>query len=83
MATTIIKSSNGLLLKIKTGSDLDKCYSLTSGFKFAPKSNSPEAIIFTIGGETFDMICANGITVNVTNYTTLANAHAALVSYLG
>lgn len=80
MATTITKTTN--LIKIKTSTDLEKCYSLNIGYKFAPKSNEPEAIIFTIGGESFDMICANGITISSTNYTTLATAYPALITYL-
>jgi hypothetical protein len=87
MATTITKVTN--LIKIKTGTtDLEKCYSLTNGYKFAPKHNvldtslATDAIIFTIGGESFDMICANGITVGATNYTTLALAYPALITYL-
>lgn len=82
--TTITKTTN--LIKIKTGSDLEKCYSLTSGYKFAPKKSTldttTDAIIFTIGGESFDMICSGGITVGVTNYTTLATAYPALITYL-
>lgn len=80
MATTITKTTN--LIKIKTGTDLEKCYSLTIGYKFAPKGNSPEAIIFTIGGESFDIICANGISINSSSYTTLATAYPALITYL-
>jgi hypothetical protein len=86
MATTITKTTN--LIKIKTGTDLEKCYSLTSGYKFAPKHNvldtslATDAVIFTIGGESFDMICANGITVGATNYTTLATVYPALITYL-
>jgi len=79
MATTIIKTTN--LIKIKTGS-LEKCYSLTSGYKFAPKTNAPEAIIFTIGGESFDMICANGIIIDDEFYETLASAYPELITYL-
>jgi hypothetical protein len=41
-----------------------------------------DAIIFTIGGESFDMICTSGITVGATNYTTLATAYPALITYL-
>jgi len=82
MAITTITKSAGGLLQIKTGSNLEKCYSTNSGFKFTPKSNAPEAIIFTIGGETFDMICANGITISGTNHTTLTNAYAALINLL-
>lgn len=84
--TTITKTTN--LIKIKTGSNLEKCYSLTSGYKFAPKHSTldtnleTDAIIFTIGGESYDMICASGITVGATNYTTLATAYPALITYL-
>lgn len=83
MATTITKTTN--LIKIKTNSGLEKCYSLTSGYKFASKSSSNsdlDEIVFTIGGESFDMVCANGITVGATNYTTLATAYPALITYL-
>ena len=87
MATTITKDGN--LIKIKTATlALEKCYSLTSGYKFAPRHNvldtalENDAIIFTIGGESFDMMCANGITVGATNYTTLATAYPALITYL-
>lgn len=84
--TTITKTTN--LIKTKTNSSLEKCYSLTSGYKFAPKHSvldtdlATDAIIFTIGGESFDMICAGGITVGATNYTTLATAYPALITYL-
>jgi hypothetical protein len=84
--TTITKTTN--LIKIKTGSNLEKCYSLTSGYKFAPRHNvldtdlQNDAIIFTIGGESFDMMCTEGITVGATNYTTLATAYPALITYL-
>lgn len=84
--TTITKTTN--LIKIKTGSNLEKCYSLTSGYKFAPKHSvldtdlATDAIIFTIGGESFDMICAGGITVGATNYTLLSTAYPALITYL-
>lgn len=86
MATVITKTTN--LIKIKTNTSLEKCYSLTIGYKFAPKHNvldtdlATDAIVFTIGGESFDMICANGITVGATNYTTLATAYPALITYL-
>jgi hypothetical protein len=84
--TTITKTTN--LIKIKTGSNLEKCYSLNGGYKFAPKHSvldtdlATDAIIFTIGGESFDMICTNGITISGTNYTTLATAYPALITYL-
>jgi hypothetical protein len=86
MATTITKTTN--LIKIKTGTDLERCYSLNSGYKFAPKHNvldttlATDAIIFTIGGESFDIICANGISINGSSYTTLALAYPALIAYL-
>jgi len=84
--TTITKTTN--LIKIKTGSNLEKCYSLASGYKFAPKHSvldtdlATDAIIFTIGGESFDMICTSGITVGATNYTLLSTAYPALIAYL-
>jgi hypothetical protein len=84
--TTITKTTN--LIKIKTGSSLEKCYSLAGGYKFAPKHSvldttlETDAIIFTIGGESFDMVCTSGITVGATNYTTLATAYPALITYL-
>ena len=86
MATTITKTTN--LIKIKTGTSLEKCYSLTSGYKFASKHNAldttleTDAIVFTIGNESFDMICANGITIGASTYTTLATAYPALITYL-
>jgi len=80
MAITITKTTN--LIKIKTDSNLEKCYSLTSGYKFAPKTNAPEAIIFTIGGESFDIICANGINIDGEFYETLASAYPELITYL-
>lgn len=86
MATVITKTTN--LIKIKTDTSLEKCYSLTIGYKFAPRHNvldtalENDAIIFTIGGESFDMMCTKGITVGATNYTTLATAYPALITYL-
>jgi hypothetical protein len=86
MATTITKTTN--LIKIKTDTSLEKCYSLTIGYKFAPRHNvldtalGNDAIIFTIGGESFDIICANGISINGSSYTTLALAYPALITYL-
>jgi len=82
--TTITKTTN--LIKIKTGSELEKCYSLSSSYKFAPKksalSTTTDAVIFTIAGESFDMLCSEGITVGATNYTTLATVYPALITYL-
>lgn len=84
--TTITKTTN--LIKIKTGSGLEKCYSLTSGYKFASRHNAldtdlvNDAIVFTIGGESFDMMCSQGITISGVNYTTLATAYPALITYL-
>jgi len=84
MATTITKTTN--LIKIKTSTDLERCYSLNSGYKFASKQSylttDSDAIIFTIGGESFDIICANGISINGSSYTTLALAYPALIAYL-
>jgi hypothetical protein len=86
--TTITKTTNLIKIKTNNTSSLEKCYSLTSGYKFAPKHSGSDtdlvtdAIIFTIGGESFDMICANGITIGATNYVTLATAYPALITYL-
>lgn len=83
MAATITKTTN--LIKIKTGTNLEKCYSLNSGYKFAPKhglDTTTDAVIFTIGGESFDMLCSSGITVSGTTYTTLATVYPALITYL-
>jgi hypothetical protein len=80
MATTITKTTN--LIKINTDSNLERCYSLTSGYKFAPKTNAPEAVIFTIGGDSFDIICANGIFIDGEFYDTLAAVYPELITYL-
>lgn len=87
--TTITKTTNLIKIKTDSGSSiLEKCYSLTSGYKFAPKHSvsdtdlATDAIIFTIGGESFDMICAGGITIGATNYTLLSTAYPALITYL-
>jgi len=98
MITNIIKRTN--LIEIKTGRDgeelltaLGKCYFITFGYKFATKHNvldtdlATDAIVFTIGGESFDIICANGIILGSTSgaytiYTTLEEAYPALITYL-
>lgn len=98
MITNIVKTTN--LITINTGEDVEviantlpKCYSLNSGYKFAPKHSvldtdlATDAIIFTIGGESFDIICANGIILGDvgginTLYTTLEDAYPALIDYL-
>lgn len=89
MATTITKTTN--LIKIKTGTGLEKCYSLNNGYKFAPKHNvldtslATDAIIFSIAGETFDIICTNGIILGDNLGTTLvllSTAYPALITYL-
>jgi len=80
MVTSITKTTN--LITIKSDANLEKCYSLNIGYKFAPKSNSPEAIIFTIGGDTFDIICADGIFIGEDIYYTLAEAYPSLITYL-
>lgn len=98
MITNIVKTTN--LIQIKTAVDvvefqstLAKCYSLNIGYKFAPKHNvldttlATDAIIFTIGGESFDIICANGIILGTVSegsivYDTLEDAYPALITYL-
>ena len=88
MITTITKTTNLIKIKTETGSKLEKCYSLSIGYKFAPRHNvldtdlENDAIIFTIGGESFDIICANGISINETLYETLTTAYPALITYL-
>lgn len=87
-ATIITKTTNLIKIKTTNGSGLEKCYSLTIGYKFAPKHNvmdtslATDAIIFTIGGESFDIVCANGITIGATDHLTLASAYPALITYL-
>ena len=98
MITNIVKTTN--LITVNTGIDLEaivgtlpKCYSLNSGYKFAPKHSvldidlATDAIIFTIGGESFDIICANGVILGDveginTIYYTLAEAYPQLITYL-
>lgn len=86
MATNIFKSAN--LIQIKTDTNLSRCYSINSGYKFAPKQSylttNSDSILFTIGGESVEIVCANGITLGAvaTVYTTITEAYPALISYL-
>lgn len=85
MATNITKSTN--LIQIKTNSNLARCYSINSGYKFAPKQSylttDSDSIVFTIGGESVDIVCANGITLGVspTVYTTVDTVYPALILF--
>jgi hypothetical protein len=86
MSTTITKTTNGLL-KIKTNSNLEKCY-LNEPIKFS--SISDTGILLTIGVDSFEITptASNSLTTTIaggaTNtYTTQGTAYAGLILFFG
>jgi hypothetical protein len=81
MNITIAKTAAGHI-KIKQDSNLDNFYSVYSPIKFLPTSTG---IIFTIGGDSYELIptTANSVTVTSTAYYTLSTLHAALIALFG